>query len=177
MNEMENLDNYLNTYTEKFIDTKIINAYNYFKYENNQEEIYKIDLYFLLDNIYTNIQLGEISQKRLKQKEFRKLLLNKYNKCLITKNECIQELEACHLVEIKDNGCDNINNGIILDKNLHSTFDKNMWCINPDTLYIEIKKEHKGSIRKYENIKLDIELNPILYSNLLYRYEKFIELL
>jgi len=170
---MNKIDDYLNTYNEKFIDNKIMNAYNYFEYDDEEE--YKLDLYFLLNNIYTNIQLGEIKQKRLKQREFRKLLLNKYNICLITQNTCIDELEACHLVEIKDNGSDNINNGIILDKNLHSTFDKNKWCINPDTLMIEIKKEHKGSINKYKNIKLDIKLNPILYSNLLYRYEKFIK--
>ena len=39
--------------------------------------------------------------KRLNQEEFRKLLLNKYKKCItaLRNTNCIDELEACHIVE------------------------------------------------------------------------------
>jgi len=35
---------------------------------------------------------------RLSQKEFKKELLKIFNKCIITNEDCIDELEACHFV-------------------------------------------------------------------------------
>lgn len=56
-------------------------------------ELINIDLEFLASNIY-NITLIESKKIRLSQEEFRKQLLDKYNKCLITGNDCLYELEV-----------------------------------------------------------------------------------
>lgn len=120
-----------------------------------------------------HINISEQKHKRLNQQEFRDIIIKKYKACVITNNQCIDELEACHIIEVKDNGSYDVNNGLLLERNLHSTFDKNYWCINPNTLEIEIKHDHNGTIIKYNKQKVNIEFNPILYNNLLVRYNLF----
>ena len=168
MNTLENILNNINDKNEKTIDISIFNKYSDFDYKS--KELLNIDLEFLTKNIY-NISL--ITQKitRLSQKEFRKELLKKYGKCLISNNTCIDELEACHLVEVKDDGDYNINNGIILEANFHKTFDRNIWCINPYTKMIEVKNGTNSSINKYMNKILDIDDD--IMDNLIKRYQKF----
>jgi hypothetical protein len=68
-----------------------------FNYDNYKE--LKIDLNFLLYNLYTNINITNLQQKeqRLEQNSFRKELIKKYNKCLISHSIDI-ECEACHII-------------------------------------------------------------------------------
>ena len=170
---MNTLEQFLDSYLGKVLNDDILHTYTYFGYTN--EEIYKLHLLFLLNNVYTHIKLVDVKHKRLEQREFRQLLLEKYKTCIISKNSCLDELEACHIVEIKNNGNYSIDNGIILERNLHSTFDKNFWCINPYTLKIEIKENHKGSITKYRNVNVNIEnFNPMLHLYLTKKYEIFL---
>lgn len=195
------LENYLDNILEKdkIINYHIFNEYNKFDYDN--KDLFEIDLKFLLDNIYSEIKIVEPKVKRLNQQEFRDELINKYQKCLITDNDCLNELEACHIIELKDTYTDteitnntntdteitnntntdinNINNGLLLCSNLHKTFDKYLWTINPDTLEIEIANYDQnivGSIYKrfIKNPKVLLELNKELYNNLKHRYNKFI---
>ena len=172
---ISNIENYLCEYEKSEINNDIYNDYKRFNY--NDKELFKLHLDFLLNNIYLNIKINDCTRKtkRLNQEEFRKLLLNKYKKCIITNNNCIDELEACHIVEYKDGGESNKNNGLLLERNIHSTFDKNLWCINPNTLSIEIKNKHDGTIKKYKDIKINIILNDELYKNLLIRYNNFLQ--
>jgi len=173
---ISNIENYLLQNKEKIINYNIYDNYKIFNYDN--KELFTLHLDFLLNNFYKDIKIKEIniSNKRLNQDEFRNLLLNKYKKCIITNNNCIDELEACHIIELKNGGKCNINNGFLLERNIHATFDKNIWCINPNTLLIEIKNEMKctGTISKYKNFKVNIKLNDELYNNLLIRYNNFI---
>jgi len=183
------LENYLDDILEKdkTINYHIFNEYEKFNYDN--KDLFEINLKFLLDNIYTDIKIVEPKLKRLNQQEFRDELINKYQKCLITNNDCLNELEACHIVELKDlnnindiNNIDinNINNGLLLCSNLHKTFDKYLWVINPDTLQIEVAKEDSntvGTIYKIfkENKQVTLDMNNELYNNLKHRYNKFIK--
>ena len=98
---------------------------------------------------------------RLSQKEFRKELLKKFNnKCIITNEDCLDELEACHLIPINEEESYNINNGIILTSNLHKTFDKYLWSINLNTLKMKINNNKNiGNIKKYVGNKVNIKLN------------------
>lgn len=178
---ISNIENYLYDILqnkENIINNDIYNDYKKFNYNN--KELFVLHLDFLLNNFYKNIKIKEIniSNKRLNQDEFRNLLLNKYKKCIITNNNCIDELEACHIVEFKNGGKCNVNNGFLLERNIHATFDKNVWCINPDTLLIEIKNGIKciGTISKYKNLKINLKLNNELYNNLLIRYNNFIRI-
>ena len=163
---------------EEFLDknkTIYKNIYDdYEKFNFLSREAFIIDLNFLLKNIYTDNIFVENSKVRLSQTEFREQLINKYKNCIISNNDCLDELEACHIIEVKNNGDYNINNGLLLSRNLHVTFDKNLWCINPDTLYIEVAPAHnKGSINKYINTKINLDMNDELYNNLLEKYNNY----
>ena len=171
--------NKLEEYLDKNDNKEIIKdeIYDYKKFNYNDEIIFNNHLNFLLENIY-NIKIieNDKSRVRLSQKEFRKELLKKFNnKCIITNEDCLDELEACHLIPINEKESYNINNGIILTSNLHKTFDKYLWSINPKTLKIEINNnKNVGNIKKYVGNKVNIKLNDELFNNLDYHYSNFI---
>jgi len=173
---MNKLEHYLDKYDNKEIVKDEL--YDYTKFNYIDEILFNNHLNFLLENIY-NIKIieNDKSRVRLSQKEFRKELLKKFNnKCIITNEDCIDELEACHLIPINEKESYNINNGIILTSNLHKTFDKYLWSINPNTLKIEINNnKNVGNIKKYIGNKVNIKLNDELFSNLNYHYTNFIK--
>jgi predicted restriction endonuclease len=173
---MQELENFLDNYKLKKLNYKDIN-YKLFNYEN--KKIFKHHLFFLLDNFY-DIKLIDDKKKRLKQEEFRKKLLNKYNnKCIISGNSCLLQLEAAHIIPIRDNENYDINNGIILTRNLHKTFDEYYWSINPETLKVEINNNIKdldvGDILQYKHQKIDIDTNSDLLNNLKHHYDIFVK--
>ena len=155
---MNKLEEYLDKNDNKEIIKEEI--YDYKKFNYNDEIIFNNHLNFLLENIY-NIKIieNDKSRVRLNQKEYRKELLEKFNnKCIITNEDCMEELEACHLIPINEKESYNINNGIILTSNLHKTFDKYLWSINPKTLKIEINNnKNVGNIKKYVGNKYKIK--------------------
>lgn len=61
---------------------------------------------------------------RPKQTVFRKELLKVYSKkCLLSNASVSEVLQACHIVPVKNNGKDSIDNGIILRSDLHLLYD------------------------------------------------------
>jgi len=167
---MYTLENILENNIDKTINLNIFNDYKKFGYDS--KELLYIDLEFLASNIY-DIVLVEPSKVRLNQQQFRSELLNKYSKCIISGNTCFDELEACHIVEVKDGGDYYLSNGIILEANLHKTFDKYLWCINPFTKMIEVKNGFNSSINKYNQI---INIDDNIIDNLIIRYRKFLSI-
>jgi len=134
------LEDYLDNYEKEqgFIPSSIYSMYKNFNYED--EDSYIIDLEFMLNNIYNIkiIDMMELRKKRMGQEEFRKTLLEQYNnKCIVTGNDCNYELEACHIVPVATKEDYSLDNGLLLAKTIHATFDKYMWSINPDTFIIE----------------------------------------
>jgi predicted restriction endonuclease len=60
------------------------------------------------------------------------------------------ECEAAHIVPVAENGEYILFNGLLLGANIHKTFDKFLWSINPKTLMIEYKNnKNVGSIANY----------------------------
>lgn len=168
---MNKLEQYLDSIDKTQLTQSIYNNYELFGY--NDEELFKFHLDFMLENLY-NITLVETKRKRLKQKEFRKELLKKFKTCIVTGNDCEYELEAAHIIPITNDENYDINNGLLLERNIHNTFDRYNWSINPDTLIIEINNNiNVGSIRKYNNTKINIELNTELKQNLQIHYNIF----
>ena len=155
---MNKLEQYLDLFDNKELPNDIYKKYNEFLY--NDEELYLHHLKFLLDNIYS-IKITESKRKRLNQNEFRNEILKKFNyTCIISNISCVDELTAAHIIPIKENENYDIDNGLLLTENLHKTFDKYRWSINPDTLLIEINKNiDVGSIKKYENYKVPLQIN------------------
>jgi hypothetical protein len=160
---------------DKTIPKQILNSYDYFDYYD--KHIFKLDLELLMSTVFDGIKIIDInSGVRLSQSEFRYGLMDLYlSRCIVSSNSNHDELEAAHIVGIADGGDYQLSNGLILEANLHKTFDKYQWAINPDTLEIEINPKYiGGSINKYIGKKLNINICPILYSNLKIRYNKFI---
>jgi hypothetical protein len=166
---MYKMEDILNKNINNTINLNIFNDHKSFGYDTR--ELLYIDLEFLAYNIYNTI-IVDNSKTRLSQTDFRLELLNKYGKCIISDNSCIDELEACHLVELRDGGDYYLNNGIILEANLHKTFDKYLWCINPYTKIIEVKNNINSSINKYKNMFIDFD--DSIFNNLVIRYEKYV---
>ena len=153
---------------------------NFEKYNYDDESEMELDLNILLQVKYKNIKKVEERTEldRKYQKRFKKDLLERYNnKCVISDNDCKDELEAAHIIPVSEHGSYNIDNGLLLSSNLHKTFDKYYWSINPNTLLIEIKDNtNVGSIKKYYNKKLNIEINHSILKNLSYHYDKFLKM-
>ena len=151
------LEDYLDKYEmeQSSISSSIYSMYKKFNYED--ENIYMLDLEFMLNNIYNIkiIDMMELRKKRMGQDEFRKILLEQFNnKCIVTGNDCNYELEACHIVPVANEEDYSLENGLLLERNIHITFDKYMWSINPITFRIE--GLDTGSIKKYIGILLPL---------------------
>ena len=174
---LNTIETYLDTIngTNKKIPIKTLDSWEYFGYPN--KNIFQIDLELLIQTVYPEIKIVKSnSNARLSQSEFRDILIKKYSgKCVITQNDSLEELEAAHIVEIKDLGEYDSSNGLLLEANLHKTFDKYYWAINPDTMIIESDPKNKTkSIASYIGKQVSINLDPILYTNLKKRYEIFL---
>ena len=172
------LEDYLDNYEkeQKSISKSIYSMYKRFNYED--EDKYILDLDFMLKNIYNIkfLETNELRKKRMEQTEFRQKLLEEFdNKCIVTGDECEDELEACHIVPVSTNKDYSIDNGLVLARNIHATFDKFTWSINPDTFTIEcinIEDKKIGTIKKY--IGNVLPLNDDMRENIRDHYEKYI---
>jgi predicted restriction endonuclease len=172
---MNRVDNYLYCLKKTYIiKSDLLGKYKQFDYED--EDDMELDLDLLLSVKYNNIKVSELKEERCEQTKFRKELLKLYSECIVTKNNCDTELDAAHIKPHSEGGKYHINNGLILSTNLHRTFDKYLWSINPDTLIIECNKNRNtGSIKMYENKKINLKLTPKLKENLQYHYDNFIK--
>lgn len=80
----------------------------------------------------------------------------------------IKEFSKC----LTNNEKYDINNGILLCKNMHSLFDKYYFSINPETFMVEVDKTKENvGLSEYNNKKVYIDENSIKY--FIYHYENF----
>jgi hypothetical protein len=177
---MQILESYLKeTYSNGIIYANDLSDldYSYFGYDNDDEM--DLDLDFLLETIFKDHKrINGKSQIRLSQASFRESLLKKYGKCVITETNCFDELEAAHIIPYKDDRYNFfINNGLLLKSNIHKTFDKYKWTINPTTFIIEVKNNTDvGEIKKYEGTKVNLDFNDyLLINNLKKRYQDYLK--
>ena len=141
--------------------------------ELNNDGLNDLYLDFLLSNVYQS-KLKTTKKRRLNQTEFRSYMFNKFGCCVITGETCPEELTAAHICPLNVEDNYDVDNGLLLRENLHRTFDKYKWSINPDTLKITINNnENVGEIRNYNNNKVNIRMNNMLYDNLLLHYNEF----
>jgi hypothetical protein len=165
---------------EKFLDSKEgmeLNAnifYSCEKFGYTDDVLFRFHLTWLLENCYT-IKLTDMQRVRMGQKKFRKELFKKFNgTCIISGNDCDDELVAAHIVPVADEESYDIDNGLLLTATLHNTMDKLLWAINPKTLKIETAKgKNIGQIFQFVGKKVNIQLNTELEGNLMSHWEKF----
>ena len=158
---------------------------DYFDYEDDEELM--IDLEFLTETVLNDYELiynqnnpKYLKENREKQSDFRKLLIKKYTCCIISGTRSEYEIEAAHIIPYcEDKYNFYLNNGLLLKSNLHKTFDKFLWSINPNTFCIEVKNissDILGEINDYKNKKVEqLDKTDIkLKKNLTNHYNKFI---
>jgi len=169
---MQYIETYFNNNT--IIDKTFYSKQTEFKISNN--ELFKsiTDI-----NLWANdIQLKDTKTKRLKQQQFRKLILTRYNKCIITNKYIEKECEACHIIPVEHGGSYDIDNGLLINSCMHITFDDLVWSINPDTLTIDImcNDEHiVGSILEYNGKLVNITPNNIMKLYLTKRWKLYLD--
>ena len=173
LNDYDELSEFVNKYNIE--DKKIL--YD-FIIKTKQYEKELVDL--VMCNLYDYVNKPtEIKDKRDKQTLFRNDLVNKYKRCIISNyNELT--CQACHIIPYCDSDDSmqyNLDNGILLNSELHILFDKYLWSINSDQIVkfsdiilnnIEFERFHQ-----YHNKKLNI-LNTNTLNNLEKHYNIFI---
>jgi hypothetical protein len=181
INENYDNDNIYDIFCEIYI-----NKNNKF-YDTNEREYYKNYLILIFDELYDiDINLDDITKlleknnkdgSRIEQDNFRKRLIDKYGKCIIT-GENETGCEAAHINDLKDEPLNyDTENGLLLNRTLHNYFDKLYWCINPKTMKIEVNPKYANdfsiSINKYNGkyMRDIIKLNDLTY--LEKKYKKF----
>ena len=154
------------------MDKHILNTNDLFNtlkhlYEDNED--FLLDKHFLLDNVYHK---KTETTSRINQSDFRKVLIDTYKCCVVTGFGDIDELEACHIVPYNVSNT-YIDNGILLNRMIHKTFDKYVWSINPLTLKVEISDtiNNNSSIVHYKDKIIPIRHESIRY--IAQHYSKF----
>jgi hypothetical protein len=170
---MENLGIYiLHKNSINNLTNEIYSEYISFGYES--KDIFKIDIDFIL--LAYNIHITQNKKIRSNQDKFRDSLIKRDKSCIVSSND-FEECDACHIIPFSESNNFDIDNGILLDKSLHSSFDKNYWCIHPITLKVILNKLKIGkrnfSCVKYSNISVNIQLNEKMLKNLQKRYNIF----
>lgn len=173
------IDDYLSMVSEsgKNIPGRIYKYYRAFGYSD--PELFRIDLDFLAQSVY-GLRVGSKINKNRDpnaQANFRTGLLKQYNNsCVISESSCEVELDAAHITPHKKSPDFSLSNGLVLKKDLHGTFDKYLWSINPWNLTVEIsEKYNSGEIAKYKGNLVNLVYTPELFLNLLAHYHEFTE--
>ena len=114
--------------------------------------------------------------KRTRQNTFRKDLIERYSKCVITGHH-IDMTSACHIkpyCQCSNDELYDVDNGIILDSGLHNLFDKNVISINPLTCEVEVNDSHRDHLEQYAGKKVE-GLNEKTLKFLEFHYKIFIQ--
>ncbi len=131
----------------------------------------KHDVDFILYNEkkYIYEEKKEINDRRYQDK-FRKELIKKYGKCIITgKNAEI--CEAAHIIPYSEHVNYDINNGLLLCRELHTLYDRNKFIIDPEKQIIIfndeiLNDESYNEYNKYNNTKINLNKKTLNYIKL-----------
>ena len=83
-----------------------------------------------------------LSPSRPGQTKFRFDVFKRYGcQCAVCSMAIKELLEAAHIVDKQFDGCDDPRNGLVLCRNHHRAFDREVLAINPDTLAVEPRQD------------------------------------
>ena len=139
--------------------------------DNSDYDIASINFYMYAKYNYVfDNTIEELKTKRIGQMIFKKQLIERYKVCIISQVDSMV-CDACHIIEFSK--CDindryNINNGILLRKDLHKLFDDKKLIINTDTLTIQLTDDilnnpNMTDYLKYNNKIIDLNSDSIYY--------------
>ena len=176
---MEAIENYINcnyNINHEELYNKLIEKY----YNNNNNSIFIINFimydkfkYYPLNS--PNPEIIKLAKERIGQTEFRYNIINRDKVCIITGDDA-DICEACHIIPFNECKNYNINNGILLNKNLHDMFDKYYFSFNNNKIILSNKILNKKAFinyHKYHNNIINIPKECI--ENLNIHFNKFIK--
>ena len=107
-------NNYMNNYDKLY--EKLINTYK------SEIELHEIK-FILYDKFSYKITNKKLHDKRDEQEEFREKLIELDKKCIISEDDP-EQCQACHIIPLCESKSYDVNNGILLNFNLHNMFDR-----------------------------------------------------
>lgn len=160
---------FIKYYYQFFMDKIIEHHILRFREEGRRNEW--IEMYIIKHFSDQNSELvREIIQREF-QADFRKNIIDRDKKCIITGYDPL-ECEAAHIIPYAECKTFDISNGILLNRCLHKLFDEYLFSINPDTNRIVVKKGINNlSICSYNNKFINIP--PECKTNIARHYNKF----
>lgn len=138
--------------------------------------------FFLTENKEFSQQDLILKEQRVSQNTFRKRIIERDKKCIVSganKSIC----EACHIIPYCDSDdahIYDINNGLLLNRNIHKLFDEHLVTIDPDTCEFIVNPEILSEpdyecINVYHKKHID-GLTPEIIANLRQREYLFAKL-
>ena len=115
-------------------------------------------------------KLKEVPTRSNNQTKFRFDVLKRYgSKCALCNIDNKHLVDAAHIIPVDEDGTDDPRNGLILCKNHHAAFDRNLFKINPDNFSINTE-DNKINISE---INLRTKTGKMPHKKALeYRFEK-----
>jgi hypothetical protein len=173
---MEDINEYLKNIKKNNhnLNRTFYDKYADFNYEN--KDVFKIDIDFLCSYIY-DIKFIEDRDIRIGQVEFRKGLIERYKNCMITGRSNLI-CEACHIVPHCEDENYDLDNGLLLCRDLHRLFDMktNDLRILFETSQVELSDRvlNDDSFKDYHQYHLKkININDNVKKYLKQRYDKY----
>jgi predicted restriction endonuclease len=125
---LEKIENYIQTF---IINDNNFNYYNIYQslinkfYSDKDSSIYKINFVFY-DKFKiepSNFESTKIlCEERIGQTKFRKDLIDFYGHCIVSGDDS-EICQACHIIPFSETKFNHIDNGLLLNYNLHHLFD------------------------------------------------------
>lgn len=142
---LKEIEEYINNYHDNNNDynklyEKLLDKY---KSEIELQEI----KFILYDKFSYKITNKKLREERDEQEEFRMKLIELYRKCIISEDDPAQ-CQACHIIPVCESKSYDVNNGILLNFNLHNMFDR-----------------YKLGFKFIKNIDKEYDLYQIILSN------------
>ena len=184
LNKIENFINKNNMINMKEIYQEILDKF----YSDKDSSIYKINFVFY-DKFNCNPEVLEETKKicedRIGQTKFRHSIVERDVKCLISDDD-VEQCQACHIIPYSETKLNDINNGLLLNYNLHHMFDKNKigfkyiksYDSKKDSYQIVLSDEIKNKVSYKNYLNFDnklIEISKGCKKNLDIRYIEFLE--
>lgn len=120
----------------------------------------------------------EVSDRGSEQDTFRKNLIARDGKCIVSQKNIPRECEGCHIIPYSEGGDFSIDNGLLISSTLHKLFDDFIWSINPSDYTIDILCEDEdvvGSILEYAGKKINVVPTESMSKNLEWHWNKYLE--
>ena len=119
-------------------------------------------------------KVSTVKKRKRSNADFRADVIKRFKFCKCVLCDAPKEvIEAAHIVPVENDGSDWDQNGLLLCKNHHSLFDKELWAIDPD--YFEIIPYKNNDLSKMQIFRSNLrhlKVKPA-QEGLIWRWESF----